>query len=90
MELDRFSTLREYFERQLARQPAQAQRVLVLDPPGLLGLGETVEVEGRRWLVFRYDGNDLAFRKVYGRYGPDTPSPDMGYPAAFLGVPPGH
>ena len=73
MELDRFSTLREYFERQLARQPAQAQRVLVLDPPGLLGLGETVEVEGRRWLVFRYDGNDLAFRKVYGRYGPDTP-----------------
>lgn len=68
-----FSTLRDYFDHQLTLLPPQAQRVLVLDPPGLLALGETVEVEGRQWLVFRYDGNDLAFRRAYGHYGPDAP-----------------
>ncbi len=68
-----FSTLQDYFDHQLTLLPRQAQRVLVLDPPGLLGLGEAVDVEGRRWLVFRYDGNDLAFRRAYGHYGPDAP-----------------
>lgn len=68
-----FSTLRDYFDQQLARLPPPARRVLVLDPPGLLALGETVDVEGRRWLVFRYDGNDLAFRQAYGHDGPDAP-----------------
>jgi hypothetical protein len=66
-------SLSDYFEQCLSRLPPQARLALVLDPPGLLGLGETVEVEGRRWTVFRYDGNDLAFRKAYGRHGPDTP-----------------
>jgi len=70
---DDFTTLRDYFEQRLARLPPQARLVLVLDPPGLLRLGETVEVEGRSWTVFRYDGNDLAFRKAYGHHGPDGP-----------------
>ena len=38
---DDFTTLRDYFEQQLARL------ALVLDPPGLLVLGDAVEVEGR-------------------------------------------
>jgi len=68
-----FSTLRDYFEQQLARLPPQARLALVLDPPGLLDPGEAVDVEGRRWVVFHYDGNDLAFRKAYGHHGPDAP-----------------
>jgi len=67
------ATLYEHFERLIAHLPPQARLALVLDPPGLLGLGETVEVEGRRWTLFRYNGNDLAFRKAYGHYGPDGP-----------------
>lgn len=43
---DDFTTLRDYFERRLARLPPKARLALVLDPPGLLELGETVEVEG--------------------------------------------
>ena len=66
-------SLYDYFEQRLARLPSQARLAFVLDPPGLLGLGEALEVEGRRWTVFRYDGNDLAFRKAYGRHGPDGP-----------------
>lgn len=65
------TTLRTYLEQRLARLPPQARLAFVLDPPGLLDLGEAVEVEGRRWTVFRYDGNDLAFRKAYGHHGPD-------------------
>jgi len=67
------ATLYDHFERLIAHLPPQARLALVLDPPGLLGLGETVDVEGRRWAVFHYDGNDLAFRKAYGHHGPDTP-----------------
>ena len=66
-------SLYDYFEQRLARLPSQARLAFMLDPPGLLGLGEALEVEGRRWTVFRYDGNDLAFRKAYGRHGPDGP-----------------
>jgi len=66
-------SLYDHFEQQIARLPPQARLALVLDPPGLLGLGETVDVAGRRWTIFRYDGNDLAFRKVFGRHGPDGP-----------------
>jgi hypothetical protein len=66
-------SLYDYFERCVSRLPPQARLILVLDPPGLLGLGETVEVDRRRWAVFRYDGNDLAFRdpdprRVLARY----------------------
>jgi len=67
------ATLYDHFERLIAHLPPQARLALVLDPPGLLGLGEAVDVEGRRWTVFRYDGNALAFRKAYGHHGPDTP-----------------
>jgi len=66
-------SLHDYFEQCISRLPPQARLVLVLDPPGLLGLGETVDVAGRCWTVCRYDGNDLAFRKVFGRHGPDAP-----------------
>ena len=67
------ATLHGYFEQRISRLPPQARLALVLDLPGLLGLGEAVEIEGRRWTVCRYDGNDLAFRKAFGRYGPDDP-----------------
>ncbi len=67
------ATLYDHFERLIAHLPPQARLALVLDPPGLLGLGETVDVEGWRWAVFHYDGNDLAFRKAYGHHGPDAP-----------------
>ncbi len=66
-------SLYDHFEHLIACLPPQARLALALDPPGLLGLGEAVEVEGRRWTVFRYDGNDLAFRQAYGHHGPDTP-----------------
>jgi len=66
-------SLYDYFERCISRLPSQARLILVLDPPGLLELGETVEVDQRRWIVFRYDGNDLAFRQAYGHHGPDDP-----------------
>jgi len=66
------TTLYDYFEQQLARLPLQARLTLVLDPPDLLRLGEAVELEDRSWTVFRYDGNDLAFRKAYAGHGPDT------------------
>ncbi|MBL7062640.1 MAG: hypothetical protein ISS49_00345 [Anaerolineae bacterium] len=66
-------SLYDYFDQCISHLPPQARLALVLDPPGLLGLGEAVEVEGRRWIVFRYDGNDLVFRKIYGRHGPDSP-----------------
>ena len=67
------ATLRDYFEQRLAEMPAQARLALVLDPPGLLALGQEVEVAGRRWAVYRYDGNDLAFRQAYGHAGPPAP-----------------
>ena len=67
------ATLQDYFGQRLAQLAPQARLALVLDPPALLGLAEGVEVEGRRWTVFRYDGNDLAFRKAYGHREPDTP-----------------
>jgi hypothetical protein len=66
-------SLYDYFERCVSRLPSQARLALVLDPPGLLRLGQAVEVAGRRWTVFRYDGNDLAFRQAYGHHGPDDP-----------------
>ena len=68
-----FTTLYDYFEQKLAQLPSQARLALVLDPPGLLRLGEAIEIEGQSWIVFRYDGNDLAFRKAYTGHGPDTP-----------------
>ena len=67
------ATMHDYFERCLARLPSQARLALVLDPPGLLELGETVEVRGQHWTVFHYDSNDLAFRKAYGHHGPNAP-----------------
>jgi len=67
------ATLLDYFERRLAGLPSQARLAFVLDPPGRLALGEAVEVAGRRWSVFHYDGNDLAFRRAYGQHGPTAP-----------------
>lgn len=59
--------LRDYLGRQLAALHANERLVFVFDPPGRLALAQPVMAGGRSWTVFRYTGNDLAFRAALSR-----------------------
>lgn len=54
--------LSHYLMTRLAALHVSARLVFVFDPPGRLGLGNSLTVAGRTWRVQHYDGNDLALR----------------------------
>lgn len=58
-------TLAHYLHAQLAGLAAEARLVCVLDPPGRLCLGPSIQVRGADWPVVRYSGDDLVFRSAY-------------------------
>lgn len=62
-----------YFEQWIAQARSGDRLLLVLDPEGYLDLGDELQSGGRAWHVYRYAGNDLAFRAAYGN-GPDDPN----------------
>lgn len=68
--------LSEHLQRTLAGLHANARLVLVFDPPGRLALAQQVVAGGRTWAVFRYAGNDLAFRAGLPRLE-DLPGPAL-------------
>ena len=55
-------SLSEYLYHTLSNLHPNARMVFVFDPPGRLALASQVNASGRVWAVFRYTGNDLAFR----------------------------
>jgi hypothetical protein len=55
--------LDEYLLNKLEGLPSATRRVIVLDPSGMLNLGEGLSFNLKSWTVIRYDGNDLAFRR---------------------------
>lgn len=62
--------LSDYLYSKLASLHPNARLAFVFDPPGRLALGATLTVDGRTWAVYRYEGNDLAFRAHLTMSGP--------------------
>jgi hypothetical protein len=59
-------TVRDFLSTKLDALPEAARMAVVFDPYGDLSLGSELKTGTHTWRVFRYDGNDLAFRKEYG------------------------
>lgn len=59
------ATLQEFLEQRMQSVSDAARLIIVLDPGGRLSLDETFTHARRTWQVFRYDENDLAFRKAF-------------------------
>jgi hypothetical protein len=66
--------LMEYLRARLNSLHPSARLVFVLDPPGRLALESTLPIAGRVWDVYRYDGNDLAFRRTLSQADSAAPS----------------
>ncbi len=66
-------TILEYVSQEIDKLPAAARLVVVFDPYSSLDLEARFisERAGRIWRVLRYDGNDLAFRRLWSA-GPST------------------
>ena len=59
------ANLDDYLLERLRGLPSTARLAAVLDPGARLNLEQELTTDRRKWIVTRYDGNDLAFRKRF-------------------------